>query len=57
MRLIMYLILYLIFLTIDIFAFMKGKYDKKWLLFIIITLSMIASIIFLVYFWSNLKNF
>ena len=57
MRFIMYLIFYLIFFTIDIFAFLKGKYDKKWLLFIIITFAMIMSIVVLIYFWTNLKKF
>ena len=57
MRFIMYLIFYLIFFTIDIFAFLKGKYDKKWLLFIIITFAMIISIVVLIYFWTNLKKF
>ncbi len=48
----MYLmILYLGLLIIDIFAFLKGKENKKWMPFIIITAIMVIGITALVYLW------
>ena len=48
----MYLmILYLGLLIIDIFAFLKGKENKKWMPFIIITAIMVIGITALGYLW------
>lgn len=49
-----YLILIFICLfIIDIFAYVKGKEKKKYLLFIIITTIMILGIIILGYLWMT----
>ena len=48
----MYLmILYLVLLVIDIFAFPKGKENKSWGLFIIITAIMVVGIVVFGYLW------
>ena len=48
----MYLmILYLALLILDIFALLKGKENKKWGLFIIITAIMVIGILSLGYLW------
>ena len=48
----MYLmIIYLVLFIADIFAFIKGKENKKWLPFIIITIIMVIGIVVLGYLW------
>ena len=48
----MYLILiYLVLFIADIFAFIKGKENKKYLPFIIITIIMVIGILVLGYLW------
>ena len=48
----MYLmILYLALLILDIFAFLKGKENKKWMLFTAITTIMVIGIVVLGYLW------
>ena len=48
----MYLMLiYLVLFIADIFAFIKGKENKKWLPFIIITVIMVIGIVVLGYLW------
>ncbi len=44
-------IIYLILIIMDIFAFIRGKKYKSWLLFTIITLIMTAGIVILGYLW------
>ncbi len=44
-------IIYLILFIIDIFAFIRGKKDKKWLAFIIISTIMVIGIVVLLYLW------
>ena len=48
----MYLMLiYLVLFIADIFAFIKGKENKKWLPFIIITIIIVTGIVVLGYLW------
>ena len=48
----MYLmILYLALLILDIFAFLKGKENKKWMPFTAITAIMVIGIVVLGYLW------
>ena len=48
----MYLMLiYLVLFIADIFAFIKGKENKKWLPFITITVIMVIGIVVLGYLW------
>ena len=42
---------YLLLFIIDIFAFLKGRKNEKWLPFIIITAIMAAGIVALVCLW------
>ncbi len=50
----MYLtIIYLVLLAMDIFAFIKGKENKKWQPFIVITIIMAMGIVILGYLWMT----
>ncbi len=44
-------IVYLILFVTDIFAFIKGKENKKWVPCIIITVLMVVGIVILGYLW------
>lgn len=44
-------ILYLILFVVDIFAFIKGKENKKWVPCIIVTAVMVIGIMILAYLW------
>ena len=44
-------VLYLILFVIDIFAFIKGKENKKWVPCIIVTALMVVGIVILGYLW------
>lgn len=46
-------IIYLILFVMDILAFIKGKRNKKWMPFIIITLIMAMGILVLGYLWMS----
>jgi heme/copper-type cytochrome/quinol oxidase subunit 4 len=45
------MLVYFVLLIIDVFAFIRGIKEKKWLLFISITLIMIIGILVLGYLW------
>ena len=44
-------IIYLILFIIDIFAFIKGKENKKWVPCIIVTVLMVVGIVISGYLW------
>ena len=46
-----FMLIYLVLFIADIFAFIKGKENKKWLPFIIITVIMVIGIVVLGYLW------
>ena len=48
---IQFAILYLILFVIDVFAFIKGKENKKWIPCIMITAIMVVGIVILGYLW------
>ena len=48
---IQFAILYLILFVIDVFAFIKGNENKKWVPCIMITAIMVVGIVILGYLW------
>jgi heme/copper-type cytochrome/quinol oxidase subunit 4 len=45
--------MYLVLIIADVFAFIKGRKNKKWLPFIIITTIMVLGILVLGYLWIS----